>query len=506
MCGIGGVLNSNNLDIVEIMLPIKKRGESFNEFKIINNSIISCNRLKIIDRDYAKQPISNEDNTKYIIFNGEIYNYKKIKSNLIKKGHKFKTDSDTETILHGFEEYGVNILNKLDGQFAFLIVDAKKNNYFAARDHFGIKPLFFGIKNKSKERFIVSEAKQIINICDKIIEIKPGQYIDSGKIKYYYKLPKTNKNHNNLNVIKKNIKQYFNESVKKRVNTDLKIGVFLSGGIDSTLLLHTALKYHTNVTAIAVGKKDSSDMLVAEKYCTENNIKLIKYVIPEDYNLLEYIPNMVYSSESFEPNMINQFYFSHIMSKIAYKNGFKVVLCGEGADELFAGYPEFNICPLSKVKQISLAFFKNLYKTQLQRVDRASTSNTIEVRVPFFDRKLVEYVLNIDSKLKIKNKITKWILREAFRDELPSYIVDRPKVVMSEGAGFGGNSHDKGVFSKYINRNISDKDLNLFKNKYKKYDLNYKDEIYCFKYFLKYGFTKIKLTKRPLVNRNNSLK
>jgi len=141
----------------------------------------------------------------------------------------------------------------------------------------------------------------------------------------------------------------------------------------------------------------------------------------------------VKDTESFEPNMIKQSGLSLFLSKVAKEHGFKIALCGEGADEVFCGYPEFTKIDSEKINELSFNFFNNLYRTQLQRVDRTSMANTIEVRVPFVDRKLVEYGINLAPELKIKGKTTKWILRKAMEDRLPRYISERKKVVLSEG-------------------------------------------------------------------------
>ena len=149
MCGIGAIINGNTEQLTGLMQPVKQRGESFNEHVIMKNVALSCNRLKIVDRENAKQPLTNEDQTIFAVLNGEIYNHKKLKKILTKKGHIFKTDSDTEVLVHGYEEWKEKLPKKLDGQFAFVIYNSKNNEFFATRDPLGIKPLYYAKQKKT---------------------------------------------------------------------------------------------------------------------------------------------------------------------------------------------------------------------------------------------------------------------------------------------------------------------------------------------------------------------
>lgn len=212
----------------------------------------------------------------------------------------------------------------------------------------------------------------------------------------------------------------------------------MSGGIDSTSVLATACKYHDNVTAIIVGKQDSEDRQVATKYCQEYNIPYIVESPPSEEQLFEQIEQIVRICESFEPNMIRQSAVSYHIAQTASHHGFKIVLCGEGADEVFAGYPEFGLLPSRLIDQKISQFVNDLHRTQLQRVDRTSMHFTTEVRCPFLDTTLMKHSLQIPASLKIKHQkhhtISKYILRKAMQDRLPAYIYNRTKVVLSEGA------------------------------------------------------------------------
>jgi len=496
MCGIGAIINGNVEKITELMTPIKTRGESYNEHKIIGNTIISCNRLKITGRKTGKQPIHNE--RIYTVFNGEIYNYEELKIALEQKGYIFQTETDTEILIHGYEEWGEKLPNYLDGQFSFIIYNKQTKEYFAARDHFGIKPLYFAKENSTT--YIASELKQLINFSKEIEEVLPGHYIKDGTISRYYKLENKTIN-DSFSEIKIKIRKLLDNAVKKRCNTDLPIAVFFSGGIDSTSVLAAARRYHKDVTAILIGKyweSENSDYKIGIQYCKENGIPVIVENPPTEDELFNDIEKIVGITESFEPNMIKQAGLSLHMAKIAKENGFKIVLCGEGADEIFGGYPEFTNIPLKDVKNKSFQFFNNLYKSQLQRVDRTSMQHTVEVRVPFMDKELVEYGICINSDLKIKGTITKYIFREAM-EELPKYIVERKKVVLSEGMGLKGNCLISGMFTEKINNLKS-----LSNSESRKYKLTNAEENYYFSIYKKFQYTNLKFTGRTTVNKINS--
>lgn len=506
MCGIGAIINGKVERITELMSPVKDRGEinSFNEHHTIGNTVLSCNRLKIMGRETGKQPIHNETKDIFAVLSGEIYNYRELRLKLEEKGHRFYTNADTEILVHGYEEYKNEFPKILDGQFAFVIFDKKTGRYLAARDHFGIKPLYWA-KNKGTLYF-ASELKQLINFSNKIKEILPGYFVAKGEIQRYYTLKSKKINDSAKESILK-LRSLFDEAVKKRCNTDLPIAVFFSGGIDSTAILETARKYHNKVAAIVVGnywESEDSDYKAAMRYCKRNNIPVIARNPPTEKELFDIIPEIVRITESFEPNMIKQAGLSLFLSKIAKEHGFKIVLCGEGADEVFCGYPEFVKIELDKVKEASFQFFNNLYRTQLQRVDRTSMANTVEVRVPFMDKKLVEYAINVKSEFKIKKSNTKWILRKAMEDRLPKYISKRKKVVLSEGMGLKGNSLKNGLFTKEINRTFCDDELKKAKKEFGLYSISNPEEIYYLKLYKSLGYTKLKYIGRTVVNKIHS--
>lgn len=513
MCGIIAIHNQTKKvedKRLAMLYPIAHRGEQkyFNESAVFENCILGMNRLAIVDRQKAKQPMHSNDGRYNIIFNGEIYNYLDLRKELLAKGHLFMTDSDTEVLLNGYIEWQEKILEKISGMFAFFIYDNKENKFFVARDPFGVKPLYFGI-SRDQTYYFGSEIKSL-TVVEKIGEINlfpPGHFMAGGKLKKYFYLPnKLNDNITEKEAIVK-IRELFDNSIKMRVNTDLPIAVYFSGGVDSASVLATARKYHPDVTAIIIGNTESSDRKTAVRYCEENNIKYIVKNPPKEEELFKNIKEITRITESFEPNMIRQSSISYYIAQTAAENNFKVILCGEGADEIFAGYPEFtNLKNDEEIQKKIFAFLTDLHRTQLQRVDRTSMHFTTEVREPFLDRDLVNFTLQIPPYMKIKKvgntTITKYILRKAMEDRLPEYIYNRTKVVLSEGAGYKGNQTIGGLFYDATSKVVSDEELDQFKKKYKDWNLANKEEVYYFKYYLTFGYKKAKFNqKRTTVNK-----
>ncbi len=503
MCGIAGIIGSTSQREINLMLnPIRDRGENKPTFKEIGNAILGNVLLEILDDKNGEQPIFNKDGTLAIVLNGEIYNYKELKIELEQKGYIFKTNTDTEVILFLFEEYQEKLLNKLDGMFAFVIYNNKNDTYFGARDHYGIKPFYYSIyKNKF---YFSSELKSFKKTnCTNFKELKPGNYIKNGKTKKWYKgIDKIEFDTSiNFSFAKEKVKELLSNAVKKRVNTNLPIAIFFSGGIDSTIILHLARKFHNNVIAFIVGHPFAEDAKFAEKYCDEKGIKY-ETIDFKDSDLTDSLINVIERIETFEPNPVRGSTLSHLLSK-KVGGKYKIALCGEGSDEIFAGYGDFLKINDDFFLQHQINLTKDLYRTQLLRVDRTSMGFSLEVRVPFLDRELVEFALSLPKEFKIdkiNNKLTtKYILREAFKSDLPNYIYERKKMTLMKGAGAGKVNRGTGLFYDFADKQISDKEFEELKNSYPIHKLQDKEVAYYFKIFLEH-YKKAKFASNRTVN------
>ena len=522
MCGIAGVIGKEKINInlkdtfFDVLKRIKHRGYKNNEVGFLDDlCILGANRLEIVDKERGIQPFISKDNNTMVVFNGEIYDYKLLRKELEQKNFIFNTNCDTEVILNGYIFGGIKWLKEnLKGMFACIIYDKKNSKLIAMRDHFGIKPLYWTTKKNFV--FFSSEIKGLIDVNNQINELGAGELLQWNsenqliEIEKYFSPYQINYPNNiSFDESKNKIKNLLSNAVKKRVDTDLPVAVLL-GGIDSGIVLYLAKKFNKNVTAFTIGRDDNvEDMQFAIKLCKELNVKLEKIYTNEE-ELLSLIPEVIRTIESFEPNHIRGGTLSYLISKKIKENGFRIALCGEGADELFGGYPEyydyFVTNGYQSLNKLRLTFVSELHKTQLKRVDRTSMSQTLEVRVPYLDVDLASYVLSLSIQYMIKEKFNifwgKHILREAFREELPDYVIDQKKRVLSDGAGFGTND-EEGPFYDYTLKNITDAEYSNLKNKFANVKIKNKEEAFYLKIFSDYySLAKVSfLEERPLVNK-----
>ncbi len=504
MCGIAGIINSiDKKEISNMLNEIKSRGEYVATFNEISNSILGNILLGIVDGDEGKQPIYNADKSLAIVYNGEIYNYKELKESLEKKGYIFRTKTDTEVILFLYEEYQEQLFDKLDGMFAFVIYDKNKTTYLAGRDPYGIKPLYYS--NIDDKFYFSSELKSLTKVnCSELKELLPGFFIKNGKLQKWY-LGIDNvvfKENIEYELVKKKVKKLLENAVKKRVDTNLPIAVFFSGGIDSTIILHLANKFHRNVLAVIIGHREAEDTIHSIRYCKENNIKF-KQIDFTEKELTDIIPEVIYRIETFEPNPVRGATLSYLLSKATSELGYRIAICGEGSDEIFAGYGDFLEIDDSDFLEYQIKLMKDLYRTQLQRVDRTAMGFKLEVRVPFLDTELVEFALSLPINLKINQinnkKTTKFILREAFKSDIPNYIYERKKMTLMKGAGAGKVNRGSGVFYNFANKQISENEYKQLKKNFPSYNLQDKEVAYYFNIFKKY-YLNAKFAQRRTTN------
>lgn len=513
MCGIAGMIGEDvSSESVDQMLNLMvSRGNNAPRKLCFKRACIGNVLLDITDHNNGFQPIGTPDGKLYIVFNGEIYNYKKLRSELIYYGYKFITETDTEVLLYMYEMYAEKCLDRIDGMFAFAIYDEFEKRLFLARDQIGIKPLYYGYN--ASNFYFSSEAKSLIDKeIDKVCELLPGSYLKKDKsivIKRYYDLKIKINDHVSLECVAARLREKIDGAVKKRVQTELPVCVFFSGGIDSAIILYYALKYHNNITALILGHYDSKDVRCAKKYCDSIGVKYIHTDFIEN-ELLSMIPNTIYRIESFEINPVRGSVLSMILSKVAHDNGFKIGLCGEGADELFCGYGDFiNIHDNVEFLDYSLYLLRDVYRTQLLRVDKTSMTYALEVRVPYFDLEIIDLAMSLKKEFKIgmyeNVEYTKYILRYAFKDILPAYIVKRPKMTLMKGAGADDVDPDKGIFKEYSLANFSNEMYTQYKYSYPTYNIENLEAAYYFSIFCQ-KYSKLKFSRKRTVNAKVEIK
>ncbi|MBI4976900.1 MAG: asparagine synthase B [Spirochaetes bacterium] len=431
MCGIVAATKSRNID--RLLHLIRHRGPDDCGILREPEATLGHRRLSIIDVDGGHQPIANEDGTVSIVFNGEIYNFKQLYASL-SETHTFSTRTDTEVILHLFEEMGASCVEKLDGMFAFAIFDAKTGELFLARDRLGIKPLYSGTKDGT--HYFASELKTLAH-CDDIAVFPPGHtYSSIHGYAGYFTLPSPAVSHASGEEHIHNIRKFLFNAVEKRMIADVPVGVFLSGGLDSSIIAAIMRTCSREVHSFAVGMKGSDDLANARIAAAHLGTTHHEFVYTSAD--MEYVlSDVIYYLESYDAPLVRSAIPCYFVSRLAHTHGIKVVLTGEGADELFSGYRYLkDIHDERALEQELVRITYSLHHTNLQRVDRMTMAHGVEARVPFLDIDFLTYVFSIPVHLKAAaDKPEKWLLREAFRDLLPAAIIDRPKQKFSAGAG-----------------------------------------------------------------------
>ena len=430
MCGIIGVVSNENLSqyVKNGLSLIKHRGPDANN--IINykmrNNIISFGhaRLRIIDLDSkADQPMSSIDGNHLIVFNGEIYNFKNIRKELIKKNYRFKTNSDTEVLLNGYIEYGAEILNKLDGIFAFAILDKTKNNIFIARDHLGVKPLYYYFDEKKDYFIFSSEIKAILQfpgietgLNNKLL----GEYLANMWVQEpdtlfenIYKLPSASSilykngkitineywNPYNLSNSSYSIETLTKESVYSELVSDVPLGLFLSGGLDSSIVGKYMLDKIDKIKSVTsfYTKKDrmyegySDDKIYTNKFISYYPDRIDPYYLELSNNLSYLYEELIWYLD--EPISDPAIVPAYLLSKHAKERGLTVMLSGMGGDELFGGYPRHNAAmKYNNTILKSNRLINNILSNLLSIIE--SVNNNGNIRKKMRDgKRLLDYML-----------------------------------------------------------------------------------------------------------------
>ncbi|MBQ2872590.1 MAG: asparagine synthase (glutamine-hydrolyzing) [Bacilli bacterium] len=364
MCGFVGFVSKdqNKKKIIKDMADIiVHRGPDSDGYYVNDKVALGFRRLSIIDLEGGTQPILNEKQDKVIVFNGEIYNYKEIKEDLLQKGHKFSTESDTEVILHGYEEYSEKILDKLRGMFAFVIYDIKNNSIFGARDFYGIKPMYyykdknsfmFGSEIKSflghpgfKKELNRDMLKQYLTFqysvgedtfFKNVYKLRPGHYFKykdgNLKIKKYYEIDLTSDNSKSLDEWKDIIRKELNESIKYHKVSDVEVGSFLSSGVDSSII--ATLSNVDKTFTVGYDNKKYSEIDYAKDLSEKIGVKNISKKITKSEYFDKFSMIQYYMDEPLaDPSAAALYFVANTASKHV-----KVALSGEGADEIFGGY------------------------------------------------------------------------------------------------------------------------------------------------------------------------
>ena len=478
MCGIVCAFNLKGdkdlirSNVLEMAQKVRHRGPDWSGIYSSDNAILAHERLAIVDPTSGKQPIISEDGLKVIAVNGEIYNHKNLK-NRFAADYNFRTESDCEVILALYEKKGINFLNDLNGIFAFALYDSSNDKYLIARDHMGIIPLYMGW-DKDDIFYISSELKSLEGVCDKIELFPPGHYLESSSmnlVKWYDPEWVSYEHVKDSDTSIKAIHDSLSAAVKRQLMSDVPYGVLLSGGLDSSITSALAKKFaskriesndkqdawYPQLHSFSVGLKDAPDLkaarIVADHIGTIHHE--INFTVQEG---IDAIRDVIYHLETYDITTIRASTPMYLIARAIKSLGIKMVLSGEGADELFGGYLYFHKAPNAKeFHEETVRKLDKLHQYDCLRANKSLAAWGIEGRVPFLDKEFIDVAMNINPEDKmIKNgRIEKWVLREAFKDYLPESVLWRQKEQFSDGVGYSWIDSLKDLVSK----EVSDHDL-----------------------------------------------
>lgn len=439
--------------ILEMSKKIRHRGPDWSGIYSNDKAIMAHERLAIVDPASGKQPLFSPDNKLILAANGEIYNHRALRKQFEGK-YKFQTESDCEVILALYQEKGVDFVDEMNGIFGFAIYDAEKDEYFIARDHMGIIPLYIGW-DQNGTFYVASELKALEGICTKIELFPPGHYMSSrdGQFVKWWKRDWTEYNavkDNETSIAK--VKEALEAAVKRQLMSDVPYGVLLSGGLDSSVTSAIAKKYaqkrvesdgateawYPQLHSFSVGLEGSPDLAAAQKVADYIGTvhHEIKFTIQEG---LDAIKDVIYNIETYDITTIRSSTPMYLMARVIKSMGIKMVLSGEGADEIFGGYLYFHKAPDAKeFHDETVRKLDKLHMYDCLRANKSLAAWGIEGRVPFLDKEFIDVAMSINPQDKMINgeRMEKWVIRKAFEDMLPESVAWRQKEQFSDGVGY----------------------------------------------------------------------
>ena len=489
MCGFVGAFDLNSgsapiaeglkeelrAQVLEMSKKIRHRGPDWSGVYTGNNAILSHERLSIVDPLSGKQPLVSDDEKIILAANGEIYNHKEIRAKF-EGTYKFRTGSDCEVIIPLYKKYResgdfTKMIEELSGIFAFALYDSEHDTYLIARDEIGVIPLYQGW-DKAGRYYVASELKALEGDCQTIEEFPNGSYFyskDEKPILWYHRdwetfdsvknAPKATDDKGeviNPSVIEK-VRNGLETAVKAQLMSDVPYGVLLSGGLDSSIIAAITQKYSKKrietdskeaawwpqLHSFAVGLEGSPDLIAAQKAADYIGTvhHEVHFTIQE---ALDALPDVIYHIETYDITTVRASTPMYLLARVIKSMGIKMVLSGEGSDELFGGYLYFHKAPDSKEFHEELVRkMSKLHLYDCLRANKSLMAWGVEGRVPFLDKDFIDIAmgLNPSDKMNIrlpdgKQRMEKWILRKAFEDLLPESIAWRQKEQFSDGVGY----------------------------------------------------------------------
>lgn len=451
---------------------LRHRGPDWSGIYSNDKAILAHERLAIVDPTSGKQPLLSVQKDLVLAANGEIYNHRELRAGL-QREYQFQTQSDCEVLLALYKEEGPAFLDKLNGIFGFALYDVERDEFLIARDHMGIIPLYIGW-DENGTFYVASELKALEGHCNRIELFPPGHYLSSreeGFQRWYTRdwMDYENVKENETNI--QELRQALEAAVHRQLMSDVPYGVLLSGGLDSSITSALAKKYSDKriesddqdaawwprLHSFAVGLEGSPDLAAARKVAEHLDTvhHEIKFSIQEGLDALR---DVIYHLETYDVTTIRASTPMYLMARAIKAMGIKMVLSGEGADELFGGYLYFHKAPNPKeFHEETVRKLDKLHMYDCLRANKSLASWGIEGRVPFLDKEFMDVAMRLNPKDKMINgeRMEKWVLRKAFEEYLPSSVAWRQKEQFSDGVGYSWIDSLKEI----VNQQVSDEQL-----------------------------------------------
>lgn len=441
MCSIMGYCGSGATDemFYKGFMKTESRGPDSSRIVDTGKGLLGFHRLSIMGMtDSGMQPFQLQND--YVVCNGEIYGFAKVKSDLIEKGYSFSSDSDCEVLLPLYREYGTDMFEQLDAEFAMILFDGETQEYIAARDPIGIRPLYYGYDEDGVILF-ASEAKNLVELCKKIMPFPPGHYYKDGKFVCYCDIAEVDALcDDSVEEVCEKIHDKLTKGIQKRLVSDAKVGFLLSGGLDSSLVCAVAAKESMEpIKTFAIGMDtDAIDLKYAKQVAEYIGSDHTEVIITKE-DVLANLETVIAALGTYDITTIRASIGMYLVCKYIHENtDLRVLLTGEISDELF-GYKYTDFAPTAEAfQEESQKRVRELHMYDVLRADRCISVNSLEARVPFGDLDFVRYVMSVDPEKK-RNTYGKgkYLLRHAFAEDgiLPESILWREKAAFSDAVG-----------------------------------------------------------------------
>lgn len=459
MCGIIGAfdlkMRSEELrpQVLKMSKKIRHRGPDWSGIFSSERAILAHERLAIVDPKSGQQPLYSPNRNIVLAVNGEIYNHQQLRSQL--SNYEFSTQCDSEVILALYAQKGAGFIEELNGIFAFALYDVEKDAYLIARDHMGIIPLYIGWDDRGTF-YVASELKALEGYCGRIEAFPPGHYLYSAEgsepRKWYSRdweaYANVKDNTTDIDALRKALE----DAVHRQLMSDVPYGVLLSGGLDSSVIAAVTKKFasrriesndqekawYPRLHSFAVGLKGSPDLIAAKKAAEHIGTihHEINFTIQEG---LDAIRDVIYHLETYDVTTIRASTPMYLLARVIKSMGIKMVLSGEGSDELFGGYLYFHKAPNAKeFHEETVRKLSKLHLYDCLRANKSLAAWGVEGRVPFLDKEFMDIAMRLDPEDKMirDGRMEKWVVRKAFEDYLPESIAWRQKEQFSDGVGY----------------------------------------------------------------------